>query len=131
RGDAQFTLGDLLPPAIKRFRDLLKEGRKSAESWDQQDKVEKIKTLQEELDMAAKESEAEQWQVNTAIHYNEWANLNKNDFAPVVEAFKKLLRVFECETCNEVLRVSPERGKKEALKCSCGEMNINLCIKIK
>lgn len=131
RGDAQFTLGDLLPPAIKRFRDLLKEGRKSAESWDQQDKVEKIKTFQEELDVAAKESEVEQWQVNTAIHYNEWADLNKNDFAPVVEAFKKLLRMFECGTCNEVLRVLPERGKKEALKCSCGEVNINLCIKSK
>jgi hypothetical protein len=131
RGDAQFMLGDLLPPTIKRFRDLLKEGRKAAESWDQQDKIEKIKTLQEKLDVVAKESEVEQWQVNTAIHYNEWANLNKNDFSPVVDAFKKLLQVFECGACNEVLRVSPERGKKEALKCSCGGVNINLCIKSK
>ncbi|HEU5047054.1 MAG TPA: ATP-binding protein [Rickettsiales bacterium] len=129
RGDAQFTLGDLLPPAIKRFRELLKEGRKAAESWGQQDKVAQIEALQAKLEASAKKSEAEQWQVNTAIHYNEWANFSKNDFIPVVEAFKALLQVFECVKCSEVLRVLPERGKKEALKCSCNEASINLVTK--
>ena len=34
--------------------------------------------------------------VNKAIHYNEWANLSKNDFMPVVSAFKDLLQQFRC-----------------------------------
>jgi len=126
RGDAQFTLGDLLPPAIKRLRDLLNDGKKSAKSWDQHDKMKEIEALQNKLNEAAKKSEAEQWQVNTAIHYNEWANFNKNDFTPVVEAFKELVEMLECAICNEVLCVLPERGTKEVLKCSCGHFNINL-----
>jgi len=35
RGDAQFQLGDLLPPAIASYRSLLKEGKSAAQSWAQ------------------------------------------------------------------------------------------------
>jgi len=126
RGDAQYTLGDLLPPGVKRLRDFLKDGIKSAESWGQNDKKELIGKLLQSLNDAAKTSEVEQWQINTAIHYNEWENLNKKDFEPVIEAFKELNRIFECETCEELLYVSPERGKKEAVRCGCGSINVNL-----
>lgn len=129
RGDAQFSLGELMPPAVKRMRDLLKDGKKSADSWGHADKSTAIAASQTALDTAAKKSEVEQWQINTAIHYNEWANLNKNDFAPVVEAFKEVLALFECDKCNEVLYVIPERGTKEALRCGCGLVNINLLTK--
>ncbi len=119
----------LMPPAVKRMRDLLKDGKKSADSWGHADKSTAIAASQAALDTAAKKSEVEQWQINTAIHYNEWANLNKNDFAPVVEAFKEVLALFECDKCNEVLYVIPERGTKEALRCGCGLVNINLLTK--
>jgi recombinational DNA repair ATPase RecF len=126
RGDAQYSLGDLLPPAVKRLRDFLKDGIKSAESWQQNEKKETIETLLQSLNDAAQASEVEQWQINTAIHYNEWENLNKRDFEPVVEAFKALNSIFECDTCEELLYVSPERGKKEAVRCGCGSINMNL-----
>ena len=126
RGDAQYSLGDLLPPGVKRLRDFLKDGIKSAESWEQKDKKESIEKLLKALNEAAQASEVEQWQINTAIHYNEWENLNKRDFEPVVEAFKELNSIFECETCEELLYVSPERGKKEAVRCGCGSINVNL-----
>jgi hypothetical protein len=126
RGDAQYSLGDLLPPAVKRLRDFLKDGIKSAESWQQTEKKETIETLLQSLNDAALTSEVEQWQINTAIHYNEWENLNKRDFEPVVEAFKALNGIFECDTCEELLYVSPERGKKEAVRCGCGSINVNL-----
>lgn len=126
RGDAQYSLGDLLPPAVKRLREFLKDGIKSAESWQQNEKKEAIETLLQSLNDAALTSEVEQWQINTAIHYNEWENLNKRDFEPVVEAFKALNGIFECDTCEELLYVSPERGKKEAVRCGCGSINVNL-----
>ena len=31
----------------------------------------------------------EEWPVNKTVHYNVWANFGKNDFLPVVEAFKR------------------------------------------
>lgn len=126
RGDAQFNLGDLLPPGVKRLRDLLRDGKKAAESWGQDDNKAKIEAMQEALNKAVKDSEVEQWQINAAVHYNEWASLQKNDFEPVVENFKHLTGLLECEKCSELFYVTPERGKKESLRCSCGDTNINL-----
>lgn len=126
RGDAQYSLGDLLPPGVKRLRSFLKDGVKAAESWQQNENKEKIETLLQSLNTAAQASEVEQWQINTAIHYNEWENLNKTDFEPVVEAFKELNSIFECDTCEELLYLIPERGKKEAIRCGCGSINVNL-----
>lgn len=126
RGDAQYSLGDLLPPGVKRLRGFLKDGIKSAESWGQVEKKASIEALLMSLNEASETSEVEQWQINTAIHYNEWENLNKTDFEPVVEAFKKLNGIFECDTCEELLYLIPERGKKEAIRCGCGSINVNL-----
>jgi len=129
RGDAQFNLGDLLPPGIKRFRELLKDGKKAAESWKQDGIKTEIEAMQDELNKAANESEVEQWQINAAVHYNEWASLHKNEFEPVAINFRHLTSLLECEKCNELFYVTPERGKKESLRCSCGDTNINLISK--
>lgn len=41
----------------------------------------------------------EQWAVNKAVHYNEWANFGKKDCEPVVATFKELLACFSCDKC--------------------------------
>jgi rubredoxin len=74
-------------------------------------------------------SNVEQWQVNVAVHFNSWDNLEKGDFAPVAKAFRDLLEAFRCPDCGGSLRVSPEREKIEALRCPCGKTNINVCKK--
>ena len=126
RGDAQFTLGDLLPSAIGRVRKLLKEGKAAAQSWGQTDNFEKAQKLETAFAEAANGSNAEQWQVNAAVHFNEWANLHRNDFAPVVKAFKDLVEMFACPTCHAFLYVTPEQRSAEGLRCICGNVNINL-----
>lgn len=126
RGDAQFTLGDLLPSAISRVKKLLKEGKAAAQSWGQTDNFDKAQKLETAFAAAAAGSNAEQWQVNAAVHYNEWANLHRNDFEPVVKAFKILVDAFACQTCNAVLFVTPEQRSPEGLRCMCGNVNVNL-----
>ena len=126
RGDAQFTLGDLLPSAIIRLRKLLKQGKSAAQSWGQTDSFEKAHTLEVGFDEAAVASNAELWQVNAAVHYNEWANLHRNDFAPVVKSFKDLFDAFGCRTCHSVLFVTPEHRSPEGLRCMCGNVHVNL-----
>jgi len=74
----------------------------------------------------AETSKAEQWQVNAAVHFNSWDNLGKEDFEPVVKAFRDLLGGFTCPDCSEYLRVSPERETPELVRCECGKTNINL-----
>ncbi|WP_042778902.1 hypothetical protein, partial [Sinorhizobium fredii] len=61
-----------------------------------------------------------------AVHFNEWADLHKADFTPVVAAFRGFTSSFGCTTCGEMYFVAPDRGKKEALRCGCGTLNLNL-----
>ena len=77
------------------------------------------------LSTSAHESGVEQWAINKAVHYNEWANFEKRDFEPVVAAFKKLLGCFRCETCEPWVYVTP-RGRPESLRCDCNAISLNL-----
>ena len=68
----------------------------------------------------------EQWAINPAVHYNEWENFSKEDFMPVVKAYKELLSIMRCEKCETWLYVSPSRGDAESFRCSCAQINFNL-----
>lgn len=126
RGDAQFTLGDLLPNATSTLGDLLRKAKVAANSWNQKDVVERIGTIEAAFVEAKTKTGYENWQINTAVHFNEWADLKKEDFTPVVSAFQTFTGAFGCGTCNEMYFVAPTRGKKEGLRCGCGALNLNL-----
>lgn len=129
RADAHHQLGELLPPAISRLRKLYTKAKDAANSWGYKELVEQISTRAEAFNTLAAASNVEQWQVNVSVHYNSWANLTKQDFAPVVKAFEELLAGFRCSDCTEYLWVSPERETATSLRCTCGKININLCSK--
>jgi hypothetical protein len=65
--------------------------------------------------------------INKAIHYNEWAELSRNDFKPVVTAFNQLLQQFRCDKpkCDSWLSVTP-RNDPVDLRCACGSLRLNL-----
>ena len=131
RGDFSYDLGDLLPAVIGRQGELLKLAAKSANEWNQQDvkaKVEAMKTARNEI---LTKCGGEQWVINKAIHYNEWASFTTAEFHAVVEAFKSLLLQFRCPNaeCESWLYVTPRKGSPEALRCSCTALNLNLRMK--
>jgi hypothetical protein len=126
RGDAQFMLGDLLPNATNTLGDLFKKAKAAANSWGLKEVTEKISAREVAFTEAKSKAGLDQWQLNAATHFNAWANFQKQDFAPLVTAYKNLTRAFACEKCQEMFRVAPERGKKESLRCGCGELNLNL-----
>jgi hypothetical protein len=108
------------------MRRVLRAGKAAAQSWKQNDKMQSISDLEAAFASAAERSNAEKWQVNAAIHYNQWASLQKEDFKPVVDAFRALADMFRCRSCSSLYRVVPERGSEESLRCACAEININL-----
>ena len=71
---------------------------------------------------------SEQWMINKAIHYNEWATLQSQEFAGVAAAYKAFLKSMQCHNapCSEFLCVTPSKGEREALRCGCGQNNFNL-----
>ena len=126
RGDAQFMLGDLLPSATNALGELMKKAKSAANSWNQKDVIKQVETLEATFGEAKVKTNLDQWQVNTAVHFNAWADLKKQDFMPVVAAFKAFTASFNCATCEEMYFLTPDRGKKEALRCGCGRLNLNL-----
>jgi hypothetical protein len=129
RADAQFMLGDLLPSAIGSMRKLLKNGKALTQSWKQEDKFSAIQQFESRFVSCVEKTRVDQWQVNAAVHYNQWALLQRADFEPVVEAFRALLDMFRCNVCQSLLYVVPERGPQEMLRCNCNNISINLASK--
>lgn len=131
RGDAQYQLGELLPAGIKQMRKLYALAKEAANSWNKKEELALLTTQESSFVNLAETSKAEQWQVNAAIHFNSWENLCKEDFEPLVKAFKNLLDGFTCSEpgCGEYFRVSPEREIPECFRCECGKTNTNLCKK--
>ncbi|WP_246682674.1 hypothetical protein [Mesorhizobium sp. B3-2-1] len=126
RGDAQSMLGDLLPSATSALGELLKKAKATANSWNQKEGLDLINAIETGFGEAKIKTGYDNWQINTAVHFNEWADLNRSDFAPVVTAFRGFADAFTCDKCSEIYFVSPDRGKKEALRCGCGALNLNL-----
>jgi hypothetical protein len=125
RADGNYELGDLLPPILTRMNSLLGKAAAAAQSWGNIELRDSIAARRTALSNAAGTQNVEQWAVNRAVHCNEWANFSKEDFEPVIAAFKDLLVSFACPTCGSWIHITP-RGVPEALRCSCGTTNLNL-----
>lgn len=128
RGDFSYDMGDLLKAVIGRQGELLKIAAKAANDWNDvgaKGKVEAMKTTRSEA-LAA--YGGEEWIINKAVHYNDWADFSKAEFKAVVEAFKNLLLQFRCPKpeCESWLYVTPRKGDAELLRCRCMGINLNL-----
>ena len=125
RADGNYELGELLPSVLKRMKDLFGKAAEAAQSWGKDADKEAAGKRKTVLSTSNAAMSVEQWAVNKAVHYNEWANFGKKDFEPVVVAFKELLGCFSCATCESWLYVTP-RGNPESLRCACNTINLNL-----
>jgi hypothetical protein len=125
RADGDYELGELLPSVLVRMRSLYGKAADAAQSWG--DNTAKAAAVDRKalLSGAAAVQNVEQWAVNKAVHYNEWANFGRKDFELVVTAFRELLECFRCSNCESWLYATP-RNTPEAPRCHCNAVNINL-----
>jgi hypothetical protein len=125
RADGNYELGDLLPNVLSCLTALYGKASQAAQSWGNLGLRDTIVARRAALSEAAAAQNVEQWAVNKAVHYNEWANFDKKDFEPVVTAFKELMDCFNCPDCHSWLHVTP-RAQPETLRCLCGAISFNL-----
>jgi hypothetical protein len=130
RADGNYELGDLLPAALKRMKELCGKAETAAHSWGKTADKQAAADRKMLLSTSSAATQVEQWAVNKAVHYNEWANFGKTDFQPVVGAYKELLDRFACGDCGSWLYVTP-RVNAESLRCACNGVNMNLKTKPK
>ena len=103
-------------------------GRLSANNWQDEDAKAKVEAMKTAHSETLKKCGGEQWVINSAIHYNEWASFTKGEFRAVVEVFKALLLQLRCPKvrCDSWLYVTPRKGDLEVLRCLCMALNLNL-----
>ncbi|MGB8536240.1 MAG: hypothetical protein WCD57_07495 [Acidobacteriaceae bacterium] len=130
RSDGNYELGDLLPSVLRRMRELYGKAAEAAQSWGDKTAKNVAADSKAHLSDSNAAMSVEQWAVNKAVHYNAWANFGKNDFEPVVLAFKDLLQCFLCAQCDSWVYVTP-RNSPESLRCACSAINLNLKSKSK
>lgn len=126
RDDNSYDLGGLLPSAMSRLSDLLGKAVDSAQSWGNEDQESKAQARRQRLKQANTHKGEEDWTVNKAVHFNEWANFRPNDFKPIVQAFQGLLACAQCDDCGSWLYITPKSTSPEGLRCSCNLVNFNL-----
>ena len=128
RGDFSYDLGDLLPAVIGRQGELLKLAAKAGTDWQDDDLKAKVKAMKAARTETLTKCGGEQWVINKAVHYNEWASFSRSEFHAVVDAFKALLWQFRCPKsgCESWLYVTPRKGDAEVLRCRCMDTNLNL-----
>lgn len=122
----QWELGDWLPSAMERLRTVLRRAREAAKSWGDlvtQETLDEIESVRSQI---YGQTFVEQWATNTLVHYNAWENMGKEDFSPVVDAFRDLYGLFLCSLCTRLIEVVPRGKRPEIVKCPCGKVNWNL-----
>jgi hypothetical protein len=124
--DGRWELGDLLPGAMSRYKDLLKLAKVSANSWNNKEAVAKYCESDSVAGQIFARTNAEQWAINPNVHYNNWANFSPQDFQPVVEAFQDLFGLFCCNQCGSLLLVEMRGATPGSVRCNCGQVNWNL-----
>ena len=131
RLDGTYDLGNVLDGAIGQYYGLLRKAKAAAQSWGRNEGFEQLQELESIAKSIYDRTNAEKWSMNPAIHYNNWENLSKEDFQPVVDAFRDLYAVFTCAKCGGLLRVVLTGSKPEAVICNCHQVNWNLTTKPK
>jgi hypothetical protein len=103
RGDASYELGELFSGVVGRQSSLLKKASDSANSWNNQAAKDEVKAMANARREAVDKYGGEQWVVNKAVHYNEWATLSRADFQPVVDSVSALLEQYRCPNPAELV----------------------------
>ena len=128
RADNNYDLSSFFAAVKSRHGSLLKKAADSASSWNNEIAKQQVEDLKAERAKAMLAQDGENWAINALVHNNDWANMSKADFAPVVEVCKQFLDLFNCGNidCDSWVYVLGISGKEEGVRCSCGSFNLNL-----
>ncbi len=126
KSDLRYELGDYLPGARSAYKGLLRQAKNSARSWGNNNAVIKFGELETQMNETFLRTQMEQWGINVNVHYSKWADFDKNDFLPIVEAFQDLEGYFKCSKCGGLLKVSKRGFTRTDLRCPCGAVYWNL-----
>jgi energy-coupling factor transporter ATP-binding protein EcfA2 len=122
RTTSRLELGDLIPAAMSRYKELIRLGKSAAQSWGDSAAMDRLVELDSVASQIFDRTQVEQWAINDNVHYNSWANFTPDDFQPVIDAFQDLFDMFRCPECETLLRVATTDSKPSGVSCRCGRL---------
>jgi LSD1 subclass zinc finger protein len=124
--DHRWDLDDWLSALMKRYKEVLKQAKSTAQSWNHPEAVELMNEQDSVRAQIYERCQVDRWAINPHVHYSNWANLEREEFLPVVQAFHDLQDLFQCSGCRQMLQLVEADGEEVAVKCPCGRVNWNL-----
>jgi DNA repair exonuclease SbcCD ATPase subunit len=129
KSDGRYELGDYIIGCKEGITKLIAKAKKSARNWGKEEDYKQFEKLETQTKEIIDRSQAEQWAINAAVHYNNWKDFSENDFLPIVEAFKDFEGMFKCSSCDGLISLGMQGVEPVSLKCPCGTINWNLEMK--
>lgn len=127
RADSDYDLGDLYSAVVGKFGKLIGKARNAATSWNDEEAVAKLAELSERRSTALEMYEDDNWIVNKAIHYNEWASFDATEMSELVASASEVLSLFRCSECNGWIYLSGPK-QPDAIRCDCSSVFYNLVL---
>lgn len=120
----QYDYGSLSSACSSRLRELIEKARKAASSWSQD--TNQIDEWEQRRKEALTAVNVEAWAVNPNVHYNPWMNMTASEFRDVLEAHESVVKLYMCQTCNQMLKVQREGATPKAIACGCPKVHWTL-----
>ncbi len=123
--DSNWTFGELLDGSLCAFKNVLKKATTVAKNTNNNENLQKIKEIQEKVNIATKEAEIDRWILNPMNHYNEWANFSKEELTTLIKKMKTLYMAFYFDE-KEYFIISCQRNTEIALTTVSGKISFPL-----
>ena len=128
KGSRQWELGEYDSASISALKSFSEKAIKNFKKQGDEEKAADVEAFYDNAKKVIAKSQVEQWAINAEVHYNSWSDMTKNDFEPVVQSFKELFGLFQCDSCGKPLIL--ERGvgehKSKSLSCNCKKISWNV-----
>jgi energy-coupling factor transporter ATP-binding protein EcfA2 len=120
---SDWDLGELLPAALERHRELLGRAKSAANKRNDSQMMAVLQQRDDTGRRVRNDFFGESPQVNRNIHYSVWHQASAQDFRGVVNAFRELWALFKCPDCESVLTLSTRQEGPDSIVCNCGRVS--------
>ena len=127
-GFHQWDLGEYAAAAMGTYKKHLGRAKNNARKMGDEAKLSALEELDKKSSNIFQRSQIEQWIINENVHYNKWDTFSKQDFLPLIAAYKDLFSLFSCQKCGQPIRLNEIRGENPSasINCKCGTFFWNI-----
>jgi recombinational DNA repair ATPase RecF len=121
-GFQQWDLGEFASASVGAYRKYLKKAKSNANKSNDKKRLTELSELEKTAEAIFARTQIDQWVLNENVHYNKWSSFSKEDFSPLISAYKDLFALFSCSKCGCPITYIELRGEnaKASVNCKCG-----------